>query len=132
MACEIVADTLSVCGMCKWQSIYSPDSLPYLFDVGIDPVVALSDRLSKLIESERSAKVDNALVGRIHKDANALADGTMKYGGKCDQIKLKGLLGQVAKGRERRIWAVLSCPQANFVPPSQIRVFKCHFHNYLA
>lgn len=57
------------------------------FNLGADPVATLSDRLSKLIETERNGKADNAIVGRIHKDAKALADGKMKYCSKCDQTK---------------------------------------------
>jgi hypothetical protein len=57
------------------------------FNLGADPVATLSDRLSKLIESERNGKDDNALVGRIHEDAQALADGKMKYCAKCGQTK---------------------------------------------
>lgn len=69
------------------------------FNLGADPVATLSDRLSKLIDSERSAKADNPLVGRIHKDAKALANGTMKYCGKCDQTKpLKAFWDKSLKG----------------------------------
>ena len=57
------------------------------FNLGADPVIALSDRLSKLIDSEQNGKTDNTVVGWIHKDAKALADGKMKYCGKCEQTK---------------------------------------------
>jgi hypothetical protein len=57
------------------------------FNLGADPAATLSDRLSKLIERELNGKADNALVGRIHKDASALAEGTMKYCRKCEQSK---------------------------------------------
>jgi AAA domain len=57
------------------------------FNLGSDPVATLSERLSKLMDTEQKGKGDNALVGRIHKDAKALADGEMKYCGKCEQTK---------------------------------------------
>lgn len=69
------------------------------FNLGADPVTTLSDRLSKLIAIEQNGKTDNAVVGRIHKDAKALADGKMKYCGKCDQTKpLKAFWDRSLKG----------------------------------
>ncbi len=69
------------------------------FNLGADPVITLSDRLSKLIDTEQNGKTDNAVVGRIHKDAKALADGEMKYCGKCDQTKpLKAFWDKSLKG----------------------------------
>jgi hypothetical protein len=57
------------------------------FNLGADPIITLSRRLSNLINTEQNGKTNNALVGRINKDAKALADGEKKYCGKCEQTK---------------------------------------------
>ena len=57
------------------------------FNLGADPVATLSGRLSKLVATEQDGKSDNAVIGRIHKDAKGLADGKIKYCGKCEQTK---------------------------------------------
>jgi hypothetical protein len=57
------------------------------FNLGRDPVVTLSARLSQLVDSARNETVDHAVVNRIRKDAEALSNGDKKFCRKCQKTK---------------------------------------------
>ena len=68
------------------------------FNLGKDPVFTLSARLNQLVDSARSGRTDHAVVDRIRKDAEALANGDKKFCRKCENTKpLKAFFDKTLK-----------------------------------
>lgn len=57
------------------------------FNLGSDPVAALSDRLYDLVKEAARADKDSAAIKSIKKDAASLEDGTKKRCPKCEEIR---------------------------------------------
>jgi len=57
------------------------------FNLGADPVTTLSDRLAKLVAVVKHGNGNHQVVDRIQRDANALANGDMKFCKKCGKSK---------------------------------------------
>jgi hypothetical protein len=57
------------------------------FNLGGDPVTALSERLAKLVAVVKRGNGNHQVVNRIQHDANALANGDMKFCKKCGKSK---------------------------------------------
>ena len=69
------------------------------FNLGKDPIVTLSARLSQLVDSARNGRADHAVVDGIRKDAEALATGDKKFCRKCQKTKaLKAFFDKTLKG----------------------------------